>query len=93
MEEEEAHLLEDARRLRRLQDWLMIILEERHHHGLITEYSRHCFDLGLHAPEVFEAVCTPEDIFGFDWMEPRHKQLLVTKVYMPYKKDWNGRAS
>ena len=62
----------------------MIILEERHRPGLITEYSRHCLDLGLHHPDMFGEYGTPELILGFDWMEPRHKQLLVAKVYMPF---------
>ena len=85
MDEAEEDRLELAAILRRLQDWLMVILEEPHRHGLIAEYSQHCFDLGIHAHEIFQEVVTPEDIFTFHWMKPWHQQLLVTKVYMPYK--------
>ena len=60
--------LELAAYLRRLQDWLMVILEEPHRHGLIAEYSRHCMDLGLDCPERFTQCCTPEDIFTLHWM-------------------------
>ena len=78
---------EDRAALRRLQDWLMVILEEPHRHGFIVEYSQHFMDLGLHAHEMFQEYVTPEDIFACHWMKPWHQQLLVTNVYMPSPRD------